>query len=356
MDHQKFPVAILGATGTVGQWFVHLLANHPWFELVTLTASERSAGKTYRQACHWTVSADIPAKVADLVVQESAPGSNCRIAFSGLDASVAGTIEEAFAKAGYAVLSNARNHRLEADVPLLIPEVNPDHLNLIPIQQKKRGYQTGFIVTNPNCAVIALSLALAPLDRVFGLEEVIVSTMQAISGAGYPGHPAIDILGNIIPFISGEEEKIAVEPRKILGGFSQDHIENHPMKISASTNRVPVIDGHLGNAFVKLRNKADPADIVRVFEDFKGLPQRLKLPTAPERPIIYRAEKNRPQTRRDVMAENGMAVIVGRVQASSVLDVKFVFLGHNTIRGAAGASILNAELLKVQGYFDAFKG
>ncbi len=349
----KIPVAILGATGAVGQMFVHLLDNHPWFEVVTLAASERSSGKRYRDACNWFVSADIPAYAADKVVEEVVPNNKARIAFSGLDASVAGEVEEAYAKAGYAVLSNSRNHRLDEDVPLLIPEINPDHLKLIPIQQKNRGYKHGFIVTNPNCSTVALVMALAPLERAFGLDQVIVTTLQAISGAGYPGHAAIDILGNVIPYIGGEEEKIAGEPRKILGTLVDQRIELHPLTISASVNRVPVIDGHLGSAFCRLKTKASLAEIIDTFQNFKGLPQELRLPTAPAQPLVYRTEDNRPQTRRDVMTGNGMSVVVGRLREDPILGIKFVFLGHNTIRGAAGASILNAEILKVQGQFDA---
>lgn len=352
MTHSKIPVAILGATGTVGQWFVKLLADHPWFDIVRLTASERSQGKPYAEACHWTISADIPPKIAKMIVEATEPDGRRYIAFSGLDASVAGPVETAFAEAGCPVLSNARNHRLEPDVPLLIPEINPEHLQLISRQRENHPFGSGFIVTNPNCSTIALALALAPLERSFGLEQVIVTTMQAVSGAGYPGHPAIDMLGNVIPFIGGEEEKIAIETKKILGTFQSGRIAEHALRISASTNRVPVIDGHLGNAFVKFSRPPAVEEAIQAFRNFKGLPQELQLPSAPRQPIMYRPERDRPQTRRDALSGDGMAVVVGRVRPSDVLDMKFVFLGHNTIRGAAGASILNAELLNVQGYFD----
>ncbi|OQY27360.1 MAG: aspartate-semialdehyde dehydrogenase [Candidatus Cloacimonetes bacterium 4572_55] len=350
----KLPVVILGATGMVGQMFVHLLTNHPWFEIKALTGSPRSAGNRYGDVCRWRVSADIPSEIADMVVRKSTcievdkslpqTGSS-RIAFSGLDASVAGEIEDEFARSGYAVLTNARNHRMEPDVPLIIPEVNPDHLKLIPIQQKQRN-QTGFIVANPNCLTIAMTLALAPLHRAFGVDQVIASTLQAVSGAGYPGCSALDMIGNAVPYIPNEEEKIAIEPRKILGEFEEDHIRLDPIKISASVNRAPIVDGHLINIFVRFRNAASISQLTRAFQEFRGLPQSLNLPTAPEMPIVYRPELDRPQPRRDLLIGRGMSVVVGRVRKSAVLDAKFVVLGHNTIRGAAGASILNAEILR----------
>lgn len=350
MQNRKIPVTILGATGTVGQRFIELLTDHPWFEIGSVAASSRSMGLPYREACQWKVSADIPAGIADRVVTDCIPDGQAVIAFSGLDSSIAGPIEHSYAKAGYVVVSNSRHHRMEPDVPLLVPEINPDHLSIIDRQKKNRGYGPGFIVTNPNCSTIALVMALAPLGEQFGLEQVIVSTMQAISGAGYPGHSGMDLLGNVIPYIGGEEEKIESETQKILGTVHDDTILPHPVLVSASTNRVNVLDGHLGNAFVKLSKTATVAQIIEAFETFQGLPQELQLPSAPRHPIVYRSEPDRPQTRRDLMMEQGMATVVGRVRQSSVLDAKFVFLGHNTIRGAAGAAILNAELLVRQGW------
>jgi aspartate-semialdehyde dehydrogenase len=344
---EKIKAGVLGATGAVGQKFVQLLENHPWFELAEVAASERSAGKTYGEATRWFQNTPLPERVRRLTVKPCRPELDCRIVFSGLDASVAGEVETELAAAGYAVFSNARNHRLDDDVPLVIPELNADHLQLIALQQKKRG-GSGFIVTNSNCSTMFLAMALGPLHQAFGVEKVFVATMQAISGAGYPGVASLDILGNVIPFINGEEEKIEIETRKILGALAGNRVQLADFVISAQTNRVPVEDGHTECVSVKFRKPASVEAIKERLQTFRGLPQELKLPSAPPQPIIVMEEPDRPQPRRDVMAANGMATLVGRIRPCPLLDFRFVILGHNTIRGAAGASILNAELLVAQ--------
>ncbi|MCS6936883.1 MAG: aspartate-semialdehyde dehydrogenase [Candidatus Bipolaricaulota bacterium] len=346
----KLKVGILGATGTVGQRFVQLLAEHPWFEVTALAASERSAGRTYKEAVRWKLDSPIPDKIAQLPVLEPKPDLDCSIVFSALDSSVAGPIEEEFARAGYAVFSNAKNHRMDDDVPILIPEINPEHLKLIELQRAQRRWK-GFIVTNGNCSTITLCLALAPLERDFGIESVLVTTMQAVSGAGYPGVPSLDILGNLIPYIDGEEEKIERETKKVFGTLRDQKIEPHPMTVSATTTRVAVLDGHSESVSVKLRRKASLNDIKESLRRYAALPQELKLPSAPTRPIVLREEPDRPQPRLDATLEKGMATVVGRVRACSVLDYKFVILGHNTLRGAAGAALLDAELLAAQGFW-----
>lgn len=348
---RKLKVGILGATGMVGQRFVQLLENHPWFEIAFLAASEKSSGKHYSEACNWKLHTPMPERVAHLIVRDPEPDFDAPIVFSGLDSRVAGPIEEQFAKASYAVISNSSNHRMDEDVPLLVPEINHEHLQLIEHQRKQRSYR-GFIVTNPNCSTITLSLALAPLEKHFGVESACVTTLQAVSGAGYPGVPSLDIVGNIIPFIAHEEEKIERETRKILGRFAKGTIEFHPMKISAQTTRVAVLDGHTETVAVKLKRQASLDQIKEAFKSYSALPQELQLPTAPARPVVVRYEADRPQPRLDVEIEKGMATVVGRVRECPIFDAKFVILGHNTIRGAAGAAILNAELLKAQGYFD----
>ncbi len=348
----KCKVGILGATGTVGQRFVQLLENHPWFEVVYLAASEKSVGKLYGEACSWKLSEPMPERLRKMRLERLEPGLFQGIlVFSGLTSDVAGPVEEDFARAGYAVISNARSHRMDEDVPLLIPEINAEHLKLIEAQKQKRHWK-GFIVTNPNCSTITLALALAPIDRAFGVESVFVSTMQAVSGAGYPGVPSLDILGNLIPFIAHEEEKIEQETRKIFGRLLSGRIEPHAMKLSAHTTRVAVLDGHTETVSVKLCRHTSLEEIKDVLRDYRSLPQELKLPSAPEHPVIVREEPDRPQPRLDVEIEGGMATVVGRVRPCPIFDVKFVLLGHNTIRGAAGAAILNAELLKAQGYLD----
>ncbi|MCI0696744.1 aspartate-semialdehyde dehydrogenase [candidate division KSB1 bacterium] len=344
---EKIKVGVLGATGAVGQKFVQLLAKHPWFELAEVAASERSVGKTYGEATRWFQNTPLPEHIGRLPMKPCRAALDCRIVFSGLDAAVAGEVEAEFAAAGYAVFSNARNHRLADDVPLVIPELNADHLTLIERQRSKRG-GSGFIVTNSNCSTMFLAMALGPLHQAFGVEKVFVVTMQAISGAGYPGVASLDILGNVIPFISGEEEKIEIETRKILGRLTGDRIELADFAVSAQTNRVPVEDGHTECVSLKLKKPASIAAIKTCLQNFRGLPQKLELPSAPPQPILVLDELDRPQPKRDVMAANGMATLVGRIRPCPILDFRFVILGHNTIRGAAGASILNAELLVAQ--------
>lgn len=336
----KLRVGILGATGSVGQRFVALLSDHPWFTVTALAASEKSAGKCYQDAVNWKMATPIPDAIAQLVVQETVPPLPCDFLFSGLDASVAGVIEESFAKSGYPVISNSKNHRMDADVPLLIPEVNADHINMIPVQKKKRGYTTGFIVTNPNCSAVGLTMALKPLHDAFGVKRVSVVTMQALSGAGFPGVASMDIADNVIPYIGGEEEKLETEPQKILAAS---------ILISAQCNRVPVTDGHLEAVSVKLTKKATLEEFKEVLHSFRGEPQELRLPSAPEHPIVIMSEDNRPQPRLDRGRGNGMTVTIGRIRPCSLLDYKFVVLSHNTIRGAAGAALLNAELLYKKG-------
>ena len=347
----KIKVGILGATGMVGQRFVQLLANHPWFEIAALTGSERSMGMTYGEACRWVISGDMPASVKEVVVQESKPDFTCRLVFSAMPATVAGPIEEEFAAAGYAVSSNARNHRRDPDVPLLVPEVNPDHLALIETQRRKRGCK-GFIVTNPNCCAAPLVLALKPLWDRFGITTLSVVTMQALSGAGYPGVPSLDILDNVIPYIGGEEGKVETEPLKILGRLEGEAIKEAEITISAQCHRVATREGHLEAVSLKLGREASCEEVVEALRDFLGPLHDMGLPSAPERPIVVREENDRPQPRLDRDEGGGMSVVVGRVRECPVLDYKFVLLGHNTIRGAAGAAVLNAELLKVKGYLE----
>ena len=345
----KIPVGILGATGAVGQKFVKLLENHPWFETTELAASDRSAGKPYKDATVWRQYSPIPESLREKAVKPCEPNLDCQLVFSGLDASVAGEVEQSFARAGYTVVSNSKNHRMDEDVPLLVPEINADHLGLLAAQRQRRGW-SGAIVTNPNCSTIGLVMALAPLDRAFGVTRVIVTTMQAVSGAGFPGVPSIDILGNVIPFIGGEEEKLAIETVKILGIIEGEKIRAADCKISAHTNRVAVEDGHLECVSVELAKPASPEEVADVLGNFRSLPQELRLPFAPERPIIVAPETDRPQPRLDRDAGNGMSAVVGRIRPCEVFDIKFLVLSHNTIRGAAGAAILNAEIMKAQGY------
>jgi aspartate-semialdehyde dehydrogenase len=346
---RRIPVGVLGATGAVGQRFVELLAHHPWFELTTLTASGASAGKRYGDACRWLLSADMPANVADMIVQDTVPNVECDIVFSALPSEHAGAVEEAFAAAGYGVFSNASAHRQDPDVPLLIPEVNPDHLVLLEVQRARRGWKKGFIVTNPNCTAVMLTMALAPLYAAFGLKAVLVTTMQGLSGAGYPGVPSLDALDNVIPYIGGEEDKVASEPRKMLGRLVDGVVQYADFVVSPHCNRVSTREGHLETVSVSFRRKATPEEVIAIWRAWNPLPQQLNLPTAPHPPLIVRSELDRPQTRLDRDAGKGMAVTIGRVRPCEVLDVKFVVLGHNTIRGAAGASILNAELMVAQG-------
>ncbi|HUI54905.1 MAG TPA: aspartate-semialdehyde dehydrogenase [Bryobacteraceae bacterium] len=346
----RIEVGVLGATGMVGQNFIRFLQGHPWFELKWLGASDRSAGKKYREAMHWNLAGVTPDSVAGITVDECKPGNAPRLLFSAMDASVATEIERAFAAAGHVVVSNSRNHRMERDVPLLVPEINPDHLGLVPGQQRARGWK-GQIVTNPNCSTVVLTMGLAPL-KPFGITKIVATTLQAISGAGYPGVASMDIVGNVVPFIGGEEEKMEQETQKILGEFRGDHIDPLPARMSAHCNRVPVVDGHTVTVSVEFSSKPSERDLRHAFDHFTAVPQQRRLPSAPPRPVIYMEEANRPQPRRDAERERGMAAFVGRLRACPVLDYKFVALGHNTIRGAAGAAVLNAELMHSEGMLD----
>jgi len=345
----RIEVGILGATGMVGQHFIKFLQGHPWFDLKWLGASDRSAGKRYRDAMTWHLGV-VPESVAGMTVEDSKPGNAPRLLFSAMDASVATEIEQAFARAGHVVVSNSRNHRMDADVPLLVPEINPDHLKLVPGQQRTRGWK-GQIVTNPNCSTIVLTMGLAPLKQ-FGITKIVATTLQAVSGAGYPGVASMDILGNVVPFIGGEEEKMQEETQKILGAFKGDHVEPLAARVSAHCNRVPVVDGHTVTVSVEFSAKPGEADIRAAFDSFSAVPQQRNLPSAPPRPVIYMEEANRPQPRKDAERERGMAAFVGRLRACPVLDYKFVALGHNTVRGAAGAAVLNAELMHSEGMLD----
>jgi aspartate-semialdehyde dehydrogenase len=341
------PVGILGATGMVGQQFIALLADHPWFKVEWLGASQRSEGKAFKDAAAWRLPNRLPDEVARKVVDAATPGRAPRLVFSGLDSSVAGEIEGAFADAGHIIVSNSRNYRMEQVVPLLIPEVNADHLQLLDCQQDAKGWK-GRIVTNPNCSTVVLATALAPL-RQFGLQTTMITTLQAISGAGYPGVPSWDILGNVIPHIGGEEEKIETETRKILGRLGRGGVEFHPVRVSATTTRVPVQNGHTESISIGLEQKPSADDIIAAWTSFRGRPQHLDLPTAPKQPIVYLPEANRPQPLLDVNRDGGMTVTIGRLRQCPLFDYKFVALGHNTIRGAAGAAILNAELMHREG-------
>ena len=343
-------VGVLGGTGMVGQHFIRFLQGHPWFTLTWLGASDRSAGKTLEEATAWRLEGEIPGSAARIKVSDSKPGNAPKLLFSAMDASVATEIEQAFAKAGHVVVSNSRNHRMEPDVPLLVPEVNPSHLSLIHAQQRNRGW-TGMIVTNPNCSTVVLTMALAPLLQ-FGIRRVIATTMQAVSGAGYPGVPSIDVLANVIPFIGGEEEKMQVETQKILGGVSQAAAVPLNAVVSAQCHRVAVADGHTVATSVEFASKPKTEEVRDAIARFRGLPQERQLPSAPPRPLIYMEQQDRPQPRRDANRENGMTVFVGRVRECPVLGMKFVACGHNTIRGAAGAAVLNAELMASEGFLD----
>lgn len=350
-ESKKIKVAVLGATGSVGQKFVELLSGHPWFELHELAASDRSAGKKYGDTVNWVMQTPLPAKYAEKIIQKCEPVLESKIAFSALDASVAGEIEEAFARAGYVVVSNARNHRFSETVPLMIPEVNPGHLEMINHQQ----FGKGAIVTNPNCSTIGLVMALKPLHDNFGLEAVNVVTMQAVSGGGYPGVPSMDIFDNVIPFIGGEEEKMETEPLKILGSLNASgKVDFAGFTVSAQCNRVGVIDGHTECVQVKLKKKTTLAEIKKVWTEFRSEPQEMQLPGAPEFPIIYLEGDKNPQPRMHRNLGAGMSVSVGRLREDKMLDFKFVVLSHNTVRGAAGGTILIAELMKSKGMLEKY--
>ena len=340
-------VGVLGATGMVGQQFVQELCRHPWFRLVWLGASERSAGKKYQEATAWRLPGAMPADVADRIVEECTPAGAPKLVFSGLDAAVAGEVERSFAESGRVIVSNARNYRMDSLVPLLVPEINSDHLTLLAEQRQAKEW-SGAIVTNPNCSTVVLALGLAPLLE-FGLKSVIVATAQAVSGAGYPGVASLDIIGNIIPEVPGEEQKMETETQKIFGQLRNGKIQPHDMALSAATTRVPVINGHIEMVSVELTACPEEADVRAAFERFRGRPQYARLPSAPARPVVYLEEALRPQPRLDADRDGGMAVTVGRLRPCGVLDYKFVVLGHNTIRGAAGAAILNAEMMQTEG-------
>ena len=350
---KKVRVGILGATGTVGQRFLQLLEGHPSFTVSALAASDRSEGKPYAEACTWRLPGDVPPAARGLPVQAPEPPLDCDVVFSSLPAEVAGSVETRFAQAGYPVISNSSAHRMNDPVPLIIPEVNSDHLGLLDTCRETMGSGRGFIVTNPNCSAVMIALSLAPLAARFGVQAVVVTTLQALSGAGYPGVSALDITDNVIPFIAGEEEKIERETRKILGRLQGGRVAPASFPVSAQCHRVNVIDGHLAAIRVTLGRPADPADLHDAFASFRALPQELRLPSAPERPIVVRDEPDRPQPRLDRDAGRGMSVTVGRIARDGVLGHRFVVLSHNTVRGAAGAAILNAELLLAKGYLKA---
>jgi len=339
---EKIPVGILGATGVVGQKFVSLLQNHPWFEIVALAASDRSQGKKYSDV----IGAVFPESISNLPLVPCRPNLPCQLVFSALDASVAYDLEQAFAQAGYMVVSNSRQHRMEANVPLLIPEVNDDHLRLLSAQP----YAPGGIVTNPNCSVIGLAMALKPWLDLWGIEETHIVTLQAISGAGYPGLPSLDILDNVIPYIADEESKLETEPLKIFGTYHHQNILPYPLKISSQCTRVAVTEGHMACISVRLKHPATREGLIHAWETFQGEPQVLQLPSAPKQPLIYWDDARYPQPRLHRHVGQGMTVSLGRLRPCSLLDWKFVVLSHNTVRGAAGCAILNAELLYAKGY------
>jgi aspartate-semialdehyde dehydrogenase len=344
----KIRVGVLGATGAVGQRFAQLLANHPYFELTTLAASDRSAGKTYREAANWILTVPMPEQLADITVQEMSTDLDCDQLFSALPTASAKEWESKLAAAGYGLFSNAGVHRMDADVPLILPEVNPDHLGLLTRQRLERGWERGFIVTNSNCTAMPMVMSLAPL-RQFGVQAVIATSLQALSGAGYPGVPSLDVIDNVIPFIAESEEvKMNTESNKMLGRLNGSEVESAGIKLSAHCNRVPVSDGHLVTVSASFKDKPSLGDILEAWQTWEPLPQQLKLPSAPQPPLVLRSESNRPQPRLDRDAGGGMATVIGRLRPCEVLDVRFVCLAHNTIRGAAGGSVLNAELMFAQ--------
>ncbi len=347
--NRRIPIGILGATGVVGQRFIQMLERHPWFEVAWLAASDRSEGKVYSEAARWRLKTPIPADVAKMLVSPATPEGAPKVIFAALDASIAAELEPRFADAGCAVVSNSSALRMKEDVPLVIPEVNAGHIKLIDTQawRKKSG---GYVVTNPNCSAIGLVLALAPLHQRFDLETVMAVTMQAVSGAGYPGVASLDILGNVIPFIKNEEEKMEEETRKLLGSINGSKVTPGAFAMSAQCNRVAVEDGHTESVSIRLKTKAKPEEVISAWNAYRSEPQELKLPSAPERPVVYVEANDRPQPRFDVDMGAGMTTVVGRLRPCGVLDWKFTVLSHNTIRGAAGAALLNAELLKAKGY------
>lgn len=349
MSPRRLRIGILGATGLVGQRLVHMLQDHPFFELAAVAASDRSIGRRFGDACPWRLPFEMPEQAARLTVAACEPPLDCDIVVSSLPSDVAAVAEPAFAAAGYPVISNSSALRMDPDVPLVVPEINPDHLDLVAAQRATRGFDRGFVVTNPNCSTIALVLALAPLDVRFGIQTVAVTTMQAASGAGYPGVPSLDLVDNVIPYIGGEEEKVETEPQKIMGRVDAGTLTHAAFRISAQCNRVAVHEGHLESVRITFRDRPTPEQVAETLSAFRGLPQELGLPTAPARPLVVRAEPDRPQPRLDRDAERGMATVVGRISTDTLFDVKFTLLGNNMVRGAAGAALLNAELLVATG-------
>ena len=347
----KIPVGILGATGMVGQRFIQLLENHPWFEVAWIAASERSFGKPYQEAAKWKMKTPIPARIAPMVLSAAEPKGAPKVIFAALDAEFARDLEPAFAEAGCAVISNSSAFRMHPQVPLVIPEINPDHLKLID-QQTWRKKSGGFMVTNSNCSIMGLAVCLAPLQKLFGIEAVFAVTMQAISGAGYPGVASLDILGNVVPYIRNEEEKMQEELGKLLGKYKGRQVVNADFPVSAHCNRVAVEDGHTESISIKLKKRATAEKIIAAWREFRGQTADLMLPFAPAEVIFYDERPDRPQPRIDLDRGHGMTVTCGRLRPCSLLDWKFTMLSHNTIRGAAGAALLNAELLKAQGYLD----
>ena len=344
----KIPVGILAATGSVGQRFIMHLVDHPWFEITALTGSERTAGKPYGEGVNWLLDGDPPVEVANMIVQPTEPNLEPKVLFSALPTGDAREVEAKFAEAGYAVLTNASPYRMDPYVPLLIPEVNFEHTAMIPHQQKAYGWK-GYIVANANCSTTSIVLPMKILHEKYGLDSAVVTTMQAISGAGYPGVPSLDIMDNIIPYIGGEDGKLETEPRKLCGKYVDGQFELADFKVSAQANRVPVIDGHLASVSVKLKQSASAEEVIDLFQNWQ-LPEILQnLPTMPEQVLIYRTEPDRPQPRKDRDSGNGLAWTVGKVRECPVNDVRFMSIAHNTLRGAASGSVLNAELLKVQG-------
>jgi aspartate-semialdehyde dehydrogenase len=348
---KKIPVGILGATGIVGQRFIQMLEHHPWFEVSWMAASDRSEGRAYADAARWKLKTAIPAAVAHMKVSPASPAGAPRVIFAALDSSIARELEPKFAEAGCAVISNSSALRMQADVPLVIPEVNGEHIALLE-KQATRAKSKGFVVTNPNCSAIGLVLALAPLHRAFTLEAVMAVTMQAVSGAGYPGVASLDILGNVIPYIASEEEKMQEETQKLLGTLNGSRIDPARFAMSASCNRVAVEDGHTESISIRVKKKPSAEEIIDAWNNFRGEPQVLQLPSAPAQPVIYMTAPDRPQPRFDCDLGSGMTTSVGRLRKCGVLDWKFTVLSHNTIRGAAGAALLNAELLKSKGYLE----
>lgn len=353
----KISVGILGATGIVGQQYLQLLSNHPWFEVAFLAASEQSSGKKYGEAVQgrWHQYQPLPAKFINFPVHSIADieqaSNECKIVFSAVTAQAAKIYEEQYAAAGLAVLSNTSYHRHTYDVPVLIPEINADHLEIIHAQRKKRGWERGLIIAKPNCSIQSYMIPLDPLHRQYKIKKIIATTMQAVSGAGYPGVSSMDIHDNIIPFIEGEEQKSEQEPLKIWGQIQGDQIQNsQEIIISAHCNRVAVLDGHMACVSVEFEQKPSLEEILKVWNSYESLPQQLKLPSSPAQTIIYKTENNRPQPRLDRMEGNGMAITVGRLRGCPLLHYRFTALSHNTIRGAAGGGILNAELLYKKGF------